>query len=301
MELSRWKATVLLSTLIVLWGVSWPIYKVALNYTPPILFAGMRTLLGGILMAAVMLPRYKHIRWRQTWHIYLISALFNAFLFYGLQTVGLRYVPEGLFTVIVYLQPVLIGLLARLWLGEHLSARKLIGLLLGFIGVGVISVTSISGHISLLGILLAIATAVSWAIGTVYVKKVGPRVDSYWLVAFQCILGGLAMNGIGLDAEHVSSIVWNGPYLIGLIYGGVFGIAISWVIFFTLVRAGDMSKVASWTFLVPLLAVVLGCVFLHEPVTISLFIGLVLIIFSIYLVNRTSKVTVPVKLRSSHR
>lgn len=288
-ELSRLKSTLYITALVLMWGISWPVYKIALSYTPPILFAGMRTLIGGLLLAMVIAPRFKQIRWRKTWHFYLISALFNAFLFYGLQTVGLRYVPEGLFTVLVYLQPVLVGVLAWLWLRESLTLGKVIGLILGFIGVAVISVTSLSGHISPIGIAMAIGTAVSWAIGTVYVKKVGFRVDALWLVAFQCIIGGVAMTGIGLGSERWSSIEWNVPYISGLVYGSVFGIPISWALFYTLVRAGDASKVASFTFLVPLLAIVLGSMFLHESITMTLFIGLLLIVASIYLVNRTGR------------
>lgn len=285
-ELSRWKTIVLIVSLIVMWGICWPVYKLALAYTPPILFAGMRTLIGGLLTALVILPRYRQIRWKQNWPIYLISALFNAFLFYGLQTVGLRFVPEGLFTVIVYLQPVLVGLLAWLWLGQRLSAKKMVGLLLGVVGVGVISVTGLSGHISAIGIVLAVATAVSWAIGTVYVKKVGNHVDALWLVAFQCSIAGAAMTAIGFRVERWSSIVWNAPYLTGLIFGAVFGIPVSWAVYYRLVRSGDVSKVVSFTFLVPVLAVILGFLFLNEPVTIALLVGLVLIAVSIYLVNK---------------
>jgi drug/metabolite transporter (DMT)-like permease len=246
-ELTRTKSFLLITALVIMWGMSWPIYKVALTYTPPILFAGMRTLIGGLLLAIVTLPQYKKIRFKVSWKVYVISAFFNALLFYGLQTVGLRYLPEGLFTVIVYLQPVIIGFLAWLWLGEQLSVVKVFGLILGFAGVGIISLTSLEGHVSPLGIGLALATAVGWAIGTVYIKKEGGRVDALWLVAFQCIVGGLVLTIIGLSTEHWSSIVWNIPYLTGLCYGAIFGIPISWVVFFTLVRSGDASKVASFT------------------------------------------------------
>lgn len=288
-ELSRAKSIGLIAALVAMWGISWPIYKIALSYTPPILFAGMRTLFGGLLLALVILPKFRAIRLKQNWSNYLISAFFNAVVFYGLQTVGLRYLPEGLFTVIVYLQPVLIGLLTWLWLKESLSVLKMLGLVLGFVGVGLISATSLSGHVSPIGILLAIGTAVGWAIGTIYVKKVGNRVDALWLVAFQCIVGGIVMTGLGLCVENGSAIVWNLPYLVGLVYGAVFGIPISWVVFFTLVRSGDASKVASFTFLVPLIAIFIGTLFLHEPFTVYLLVGLVLIVFSIYFVNRKSK------------
>lgn len=290
-ELSKKKTGLLIVSLVFMWGLSWPIYKIALNDTPPLLFAGMRTLAGGVLLTLTLLPSFKKIRFRENWKIYCTSAVFNAFLFYGLQTIGLSYVPEGLFTVIVYVQPVLIGLLAWLWLGEAISAMKIIGLIIGFLGVGIISITGLSGHISPIGIVLALATAISWAIGTVYVKRVGTRVDALWLVAIQCVLGGLGMTILAGGIESWGHIVWNGPYLVGLIYGAIFGIPLSWVVFFTLIRSGDTSKVASFTFLVPMIAVFIGTLFLHEEFSIYLFVGLVLIVGSIYLVNRKVKIT----------
>jgi len=291
-ELSRTKTVVYIAALVIMWGISWPIYKIALDYTPPILFAGMRTLIGGLLLAIATLPKYRSIRLKENWKVYLTSAVFNALLFYGLQTVGLRYVPEGLFTVVVYLQPVLLGLLAWLWLGEELTVPKMIGLLLGFFGVGIISISSVTGHVSLIGIILAVATAMSWAIGTVYVKKVGNRVDALWLVAFQCIIGGIVTTAVGFVTEHGSDIIWNAPYLTGLIYGAVLGIPLSWVVFYTLVRSGDASKVASYTFLVPLIAIFIGVLFLHEPLSVYLLVGLVFIVVSIYMVNRKSRIKI---------
>lgn len=56
------------------------------------------------------LPKYKSLRFKENWRIYVISSLFNIILYYGLQTVGLNYMPAGLFSAIVFLQPVLLGL-----------------------------------------------------------------------------------------------------------------------------------------------------------------------------------------------
>jgi drug/metabolite transporter (DMT)-like permease len=288
-ELSRPKTIGLVTFLVIIWGISWPIYKIALAYTPPLLFAGMRTLLGGFLLAALCVPRWKQIRWKENWPIYVLSSVFNVILFYGLQTVGLLYMPSGLFSVIVYLQPVLVGIFAWLWLGETMTALKIIGLILGFLGVSAVSAGGLSGHIAILGIVMALVTSLAWSIGTVYVKKVSHRVDSIWLVAFQCMIGGMVLTAIGSSAEQWSDITWNIPYLIGLIFGIIFGISASWVVYFTLVNSGDASKVASYTFLVPLIAVLSGTLFLHEPFSVYLFIGLVLIAVSIYLVNRKSK------------
>ncbi|MGP0578937.1 DMT family transporter [Paenibacillus peoriae] len=289
-ELTTAKRMMMIALLVVLWGISWPIYKVALEFTPPLLFAGLRTLLGGLLLGAILVPRWNRIRWKENWRVYAISGIFNVVLFYGLQTVGLMYVPSGLFSVLVYLQPVLVGIFAWMWLGEAMSRLKVIGLIIGFLGVAAVSVGGFSGHVAVAGVIIAIITAVSWALGTVYVKKVNQRVDSLWLVAFQCTLGGIVLTGAGTVTESWSDIVWNVPYVSGLIFGTVLGISLSWLLYFALVNSGDASKVASYTFLVPVISVFVSSLVLREAITAFLLIGLVLIGFSIYLVNRRARV-----------
>ncbi|ALA43177.1 MULTISPECIES: DMT family transporter [Paenibacillus] len=289
-ELTTAKRIMMIALLVVLWGISWPIYKVALEFTPPLLFAGLRTLLGGLLLGVILVPRWNRIRWKENWRVYAISGIFNVVLFYGLQTVGLMYVPSGLFSVLVYLQPVLVGIFAWMWLGEAMSRLKVIGLIIGFLGVAAVSVGGFSGHVAVAGVIIAIITAVSWALGTVYVKKVNQRVDSLWLVAFQCTLGGIVLTGAGTVTENWSDIVWNVPYVSGLIFGTVLGISLSWLLYFTLVNSGDASKVASYTFLVPVISVFVSSLVLGEAITAFLLIGLILIGLSIYLVNRRARV-----------
>ncbi|WP_026572936.1 DMT family transporter [Bacillus sp. UNC438CL73TsuS30] len=275
--------------LVLIWGFSWPLYKVALAYTPPILFAGMRPLIGGILLSTILIPQWKKIKWRENWRTYCISALLNTFLFFGLQTIGLNFLPGGLFSVLVYFQPVLIGLLGWLWLGERMSIIKITGLVVGFLGVAAVSSEGFTGHVSILGIVLALATAIFWAIGVIYVKKVSHKVDSLWMVGLQSLIGGMVLTGIGIVTEDWSSIVWNGKYLFGLSYGSILGVAAAYILYFKLVNSGEATKVASFTFLVPLIAVLVGTVFLGEKFTYSLLVGLILIVISIYFVNHSGK------------
>ncbi|MFD0824274.1 DMT family transporter [Neobacillus sp. M.A.Huq-85] len=275
--------------LVLIWGFSWPLYKVALSYTPPILFAGMRPLIGGIVLSTLLIPQWKKIKWRENWRIYCISALLNTFLFFGLQTIGLNFLPGGLFSVLVYFQPVLIGLLGWLWLGERMSIIKITGLIVGFLGVAAVSSEGFTGHVSILGIVLALATAIFWAIGVIYVKKVSHKVDSLWMVGLQSLIGGMVLTGIGVVKEDWSSIVWNGKYLFGLSYGSILGVAAAYILYFKLVNSGEATKVASFTFLVPLIAVLVGTLFLGEKFTYSLLVGLILIVISIYFVNHSGK------------
>nr|WP_221401262.1 DMT family transporter [Paenibacillus phyllosphaerae] len=278
----------LLAFLILVWGINWPLSKYALEFMPPILFSGIRTLIGGVLLLFVGLRHVRRLRFAETWPIYVISSVVNVVLYYGLQTIGLHYLPAGLFSAIVFLQPVLVGLFAWRFLGEPMNGFKVVGLLLGFGGVGVIcsGAGGLSGHISVEGILLALGSALSWALGTIYVKKIGPKVDAIWLVSMQLIIGGLFMLAVGSGVESWSDVEWQPSFVLTLLFISVFVIAIGWVIFYKLMDAGEASKVASYTFLIPLVAILIGTLFLNEPFTLSLLVGLLCILISILLVNR---------------
>ncbi|MEV5030390.1 DMT family transporter [Paenibacillus sp. LPE1-1-1.1] len=285
---TKMQTMLLILFLVIVWGVNWPLSKIALSYMPPVLFSGARTLLGGILLLAIAIPRYKRLQFKKTWKIYLISAAVNVILYYGLQTIGLKYLPAGLFSAIVFLQPVLVGLFSWMWLGEAMNGLKITGLVLGFTGVGIIcsGAGGLSGHISAAGILLALGSALSWALGTIYVKKTGPRVDPIWLVTLQLLIGGLFMTLLGSSFESWSEVIWAPIFIFSLIFISIFVIAVGWLVFYKLMDSGEASKVASFTFLIPLVAILTGTLFLNEPFTFSLLIGLVFILLSIYFVNR---------------
>ncbi|MED0857603.1 DMT family transporter [Bacillus pseudomycoides] len=284
-QLSRTKTVIILSFLVLMWGVNWPLSKFALQYTPPVLFAGIRTIIGGFILLIFALPKYKQLHLKETWHLYFISALLNIILFYGLQTVGLQYMPAGLFSAIVFLQPVLLGIFSWIWLEEAMYGLKIFGLILGFAGVAVISSSSLTGHISVIGILLALGCAIGWALGTVFIKKTGNRVNAIWMVTLQLIIGGFCLIGFGSEFESWSSIAWSIPFVIVLLFISIFVIAMGWLAYFTLVGAGEASKVGAYTFLIPLIAIIISSIFLHEAITISLFVGLLFIVVSICFVN----------------
>jgi len=283
------KSTTALLSLVIIWGVSWPIYKVAVSYTPPLLFAGLRATLGGLILAVIIIKMRDKINWRKNWNKYCISAFFNTILFFGLHTVGLIYLPGGLFSVLVYFQPVLLGLFAWIWLGENMTPIKMIGLVIGFLGIVVVSVDGLIVHISVIGVVLGLLTALAWAIGVIYVKKVSVEVNALWMVAMQFTIGGFVLLVAGTFLENWSAIEWNGIYLFGLGFGATMGIPVAYVIYYQLVNSGEASKVGSFTFLVPVIAVYVSTVFLDEPVTFTLIAGLLLVVISICLVNYKGK------------
>lgn len=280
--------------LILMWGISWPVLKIGLYDSPPILFAGFRTGLGGLVLIFLAALQSRKMNLKKLWPAYLISSIFNVILFYGLQTIALAYLPSGMVSVIVYLQPILVGIMAWLWLGEQLTLQKVVGLFLGFLGVAAISAKGLKGHISIFGVVLSLLSALAWAIGTVYSKRTQTQADPVWFVAIPFTFGGILLTLTGAFLEPIAQVHITGQFVASLTYSFLIATSLSWIVWLELVHMGEVSKVASWIFFVPLLAVIIAAVWLHESVNVFLVIGLVSIVTGIYLVNRT-----PSRIRES--
>jgi drug/metabolite transporter (DMT)-like permease len=275
-------------TLVFIWGSAFSIIDIGLNYSPPIFFSAFRALIGGLGLALLALACGGNIEWRRHWRAFLVSALFNVLLFGGLQVFAVFYLPSGLAAILVYLQPIFVGLLAWVWLEEPLGLIKTTGLVLGFLGVLVVSVEGLAGTLSVTGVVVGIFSALFWAIGTICFKRVEGQVSLLWFLTISFLVGGLVFMLLGFFLESWSTITWVVPLWFSLLYTSVIGVTLAWVLWLGLIRAGEAGRVSSYVFFVPLISVGIGTVFLQETFHLSLLAGCGLIVLGIYLVNRRS-------------
>ena len=282
------------AALVLAWSSAFSVMEVGLGYAPPLLFVAARTLLAGLLMTALALVWGGAPRLGRDWPVFLFLAVFNVALFVGFQTYAVLYLPSGTAAVLIYLQPILVGVLAWPVLGETLTPTKLLGLLLGFFGIAAVSAAGLSGTagaVTPAGVACGVASALAWALGTVGFKKHEARVSTLWAVALPFLAGGISLTALGLLVESPSDVSWTAPLLFSLLYMALVGTGLAWLLFFALVRAGEASRVASYIFVVPLAAVVIGAVFLDESLGPPLLAGAVLVVLGIYLVNRAPRRT----------
>jgi drug/metabolite transporter (DMT)-like permease len=274
--------------LVLAWGSTFAAVKIGLDSAPPVLFGGLRSILGGAVMVVLALTRSGRPALRETWPVYGVLTLLNVVLFFGLQTLAILELPSGLAAVLIYLQPVLVGVLAAPLLGESLTGSKVAGLLLGFAGIVVVSIGAFSGHTSLLGVGYAVVGALVWALGTISFKKYAGRVDVWWAVAIPFLVGGVVLTVAGAAVEG-TSIDWSGEFVAAFVYAALVGTAMSWSLWFGLVGSGEAGRAAAYIFFVPLVSLLIGAVFLHESLGPSLLAGAALVIVGVYLVNRRSR------------
>jgi drug/metabolite transporter (DMT)-like permease len=280
------------AVLVIAWGSSFSVVKVGLEDAPPVLFVGGRTLVAGVLMTAVASAWGGALNFRRDWRVFGFLAVFNVALFVGFQTFAVLYLPSGTAAVLIYLQPILVGIFAWLFLGESLTPTKVFGLLLGFAGIVAVSSAGLlgaPGDVTPVGVACGVASALFWALGTVGFKKYEARVSTLWAVAVPFLAGGVALSALGFLLESPSDISWTGPLISSVLYSALVGTGLAWLLFFGLVRAGEASRVASYIFVVPLAAVVIGALLLDEGLGPPLLVGAALVVSGIYLVNRTPR------------
>ena len=273
--------------LILAWGSTFAAIKVGLESSSPIMFVGLRSVIGGLAVAVLAATRGRPTGIRAHLGGYALITLLNVVGFFYLQTLAIQHLPSGLAAVLIYLQPVLTGVLAAPLLGEPLTALKLLGLGLGFGGIVVVSVGAVHGHVSGLGIGLAVAAALLWSLGTIAFKRESERVDPIWAVAISFLAGGVLLTAFGGITEGVA-IDWTPRFALALGYASLIGTALAWALWFRLVAAGAASRAAAYIFFVPLVSLLIGAVLLGERLGASLLLGSALVVLGVFLVNRES-------------
>ena len=111
-----------------MWGINWPLSKFALHYTPPVLFAGVRTLIEDSFYS-VRITEIQRVTLKKKLGIYTLFLLY-LILYLRITNCRLQYMPAGLFSAIVFLQPVLLGIFSWIWLEESMYGLKIFGLIL---------------------------------------------------------------------------------------------------------------------------------------------------------------------------
>ena len=252
------------------------VQRVALEVAPPMWVAAGRA----AVAAVVLLPLVGGLRSlsRRGRALVVLLGLTNQFGFLGLQVAGLRTVEAGPAAAIIYLQPVLVVLASAPVLGERLTARRLAGALLGFAGVAVIGLHQ-SAIASAGGVLLLLGAAVSWTIGALVTSATDEPIVP--LVVGQHLVGAPLLVLAAAIVEPFPSL--SAKLVLCILFAGICGSALAWMLWSALLRRGEASVVSTWLFAVPVLAAVLGVLLLGEPVSIALAVGIALVAVAVRL------------------
>lgn len=279
---------VLIVLFCLIWSSAFAAAKTALADCPPLLLLSARFLLaGGVLLAAcAMLGALRRVGWRTLALFAGIGVLNNA-AYLGFSYMGMTTVSSGFTAVVVSATPLLTALAAAPLLGERMTGRKLVGLLLGFAGVAIVLRSRIGGgHEDPVGALYVLAALVALTAGTLAYKKI--RVPPGTLVlgsGVQALAGGLALAPAALLMEDPGRIHLTPSLAVSFLYltlGASVGAFSLWLF---ILNRSSATRASALHFLMPPLGLMFGWLLLGETVPPLDLLGIIPIALGIRLVT----------------
>lgn len=281
----------------VLWGATYLAMRVAVQDLPPFVVGATRYLIAGPIMLAACAMMGRKIRVSRTDFKRLLVIGVTLLSLGNMGIVwGEKYVASGLAALVVAMMPIwVVAIEAWVYRAGRMSAQGLLGLGTGIGGLlvllwpRIISGTRL-GHLELIGFgILGIGSAM-WALGSVFSHRFSVEADVLVSAGWQMTLGGLVNLGIATVSGQFFHARWTAPALWSIAFLVVFGSWIGYSAFTWLLEHVPTPKVATYTYVNPIVAIFLGWLLLKEKVDAYMLVGSVIIIGSVVLVN-TSKLT----------
>jgi drug/metabolite transporter (DMT)-like permease len=293
----RGRALVAYLVVCVVWGSTYLAIRVGVGVLPPFLFAGLRFVIAGLLLLTVALalgdslPR-RAVDWRTQAIVgVLLLAGGNAFVVWAEQ-----YIASGIASIFVVTVALWMAFFDAIVPGGSgdLNWRVVAGLLLGFLGTTLLVGASPAEllHADLRGPIALTCASASWSIGSVYGKRHKTETSPYVGAAIQMVVGGAATALVGTLLGEWSRWHLTGRGVGALAYLVVFGSIIGYSAYTYALRNASATIVGTYAYVNPVIAVLLGWLLLHEPVTPRTFLAMALIIGAvvwIQLFSRTVK------------
>jgi drug/metabolite transporter (DMT)-like permease len=289
---SRYRNLGLFLLTAVLFGGTFAAIKSGLAVIPPIFFAALRFDIGGVVLiayAAVQIDNWLPDT-REDWSAILAGAsLFivanNVFLFLGQQ-----FTTSAIAAVMYSFSPVLTPVFALVLLeNERLTWPGIVGILTGFVGIAIIAHPDPGNLLTgdVIGMGLVLLAAMSVALGGVLVRRADPPMSSVGMTAWSMLIGAVVIHVLSAAlGETVSYAQWTSTTLLALAYIGIFATAVAYTTYFQLLDQIGPIKVSLNTYVVPIVAAVIGWTLLGEPITLSMVIGFAFIFTGFVLLER---------------
>src|SRR6267378_4964196 len=288
---SRWKIILAFGLVYVFWGSTYLGIGIAVEQIPPGVMCASRFLIAGTVMLAYCALTGRRIRFSasQLGHMAAVGILLlmggNLTLSYAEQIV-----PTGLAALLIAVTPLWFLVLDSLLLGDHHSSRRgKIGLLLGIAGVVVLIWPEVRtpasiGRRELWWSLALLAGSFSWAFGSVLSKK-WPSADPFSAIAWQVTFAGIANLVFAALFERRSDVMWTARGVGAILYLVVCGSWIGYTAYIWLLQHVPTSKVATYAYVNPVVAVFLGWLVLHERIDRFILAGSAIVVLSVVLVT----------------
>ena len=273
-----------------IWGSTYLLNKIAVQELPPFMLASLRFVTASalIFIIAKILGIGLHITKRQ-----FLNCGIAGFLFLTLGNGGvvwaLRFVDSGFTALEISAQPLVVLLLMWILQGKKIRPTSMIGVVLGIIGIYLLVSQKeiVSKEGTLLGVVIIFICMLSWAYSSLFVSKADLPKNFFVNTGYQMLIGGLLLSVVSLilGESWTSPIEWKSETQWSMLILIVFGSVLAFTSFNYLLKVVSPEKVATSTYVNPIVAMILGWYFLDEKVTMQSAIAAVILLSGVYFVN----------------
>ena len=271
-----------------IWGASYMLIKIGVAEMEPITFAMVRVFFGTLVLALVVRVQGQTIpHAKRDWRRYLFMGTFNTFLPFAAISWGTQHIPSGVASILNATMPLFVFVLVSASGIERISWWRVLGLLVGFSGIVVLTLPRLQGglNVGLLASLAIVASALSYSVATVFARR--------HMSGYPPIVSSLGQVGTGWALLAVASFVVERPLahpvsatpLAVAGFLGAVGTALAYLIYYRLIRTVGATRTAMISFIIPLFGVFWGWLVLGEQLSWHAFAALGLIVIGLVLVN----------------
>ncbi len=281
----------------VIWGSTYLLNKIAVTELPPFMLASIRFISAGVLIFIIAKLMKFNIRITKK---QLLNTAIAGFLFLtfgnGVVVWALKYVDSGFAALEISAQPLVILVLMRLFDGKRIKLMSVIGVVLGVIGIYLLVSQKelVSEEGTKLGIAMIFACMLSWGYGSIFVSKADLPSNYFINTGYQMITGGimLLISSLLFGEEWILPTEWSEPVQFSMVMLIIFGSIVAFTSFNYLLKAVSPEKVATSTYVNPIIALILGWYFLNEQITTQSVIAAVVLLTGVYFINTKRKLAI---------
>jgi drug/metabolite transporter (DMT)-like permease len=280
-----------LGAVCLIWGTTYLALRIAVLHFPPFLFTAIRQTTAGLLLLSFMFF-IKRIPFPPREYIFrqAIAGFFMITLGNGLVAWAEVHIPSGIAAIICSLMPVLV-ILMNIMINRDERPNLLIalGVALGLVGIILIfgeHMSQFSNREYLIGIVLTFTAAVSWAAGSIWIKKKNTESNPFVNAGMQMFFGGVWLWPLTFIFDDLHAVSWSPEAAYAMLYLTVFGSIVAYASYSFALRKLPMTIVSLYAYVNPLVAVLLGWLILDEKLNLQIGIAFMLTIAGIYVVNR---------------
>ena len=279
-----------LGAVYVIWGSTYLAIAIAVQTLPPLFSAGLRFCFAGLVLVAFIAVRRRLRVGREQLAAAATVGLLLIVGGNGFVVLAERTVPSGLTALIIASVPLWIVIFRRI-AGDRIHASTFLGVAVGFAGVAFLVVPRGAGSaVDTGGLLLLLVATISWALGTFLAPRLRMPRDGLLSTGVQQLAGGIVLVVLGAamgELAHLEPATWSTSSLLAMAYLVVFGSLVAFTAYSWLLQHAPVSLVATYAYVNPIVAVLLGALILAEPITPSILLGAGIIVAAVaFIVSR---------------